>query len=121
MPISDAQRSQAHYVRLVSSTREPPAYLYMLLILVCSTAVFFITAFTVHGIPARLRIPVIAVVTLLLVATLAVIVDLSHPYDGVSTVGPGFMRQVAAASSRDYQLLWGQPQQECDTSGNPTG
>jgi hypothetical protein len=121
VPILDAQRSQAHYVRLVSSTREPPAYLYMLLILVCSTAIFFITAFTVHGIPARLRIPVIAAVTLLLVATLAVIVDLSHPYDGVSTVGPGFMRQVAAASSRDYQLLWGQPQQECDTSGNPTG
>ena len=87
VPISDAQRSQAHYVRLVSSTREPPAYLYMLLILVCSTAIFFITAFTVHGIPARLRIPVIAVVTFLLVATLAVIVDLSHPYDGVSRWG----------------------------------
>lgn len=121
VPISDAQRSQAHYVRLVSSTREPPAYLYILLILVCTTAVFFITAFTVHGIPARLRIPVIAAVTLLLVATLAVIVDLSHPYDGVSKVGPGFMRQVAAGSSRDYQLLWGEPQQACDSSGNPTG
>jgi len=108
-------------VRLVSSTREPPAYLYMLLILVCSTAIFFITAFTVHGIPARLRIPVIAAVTFLLVATLAVIVDLSHPYDGVSTVGPGFMEQVAAGSSRDYQLLWGKPQQACDSSGNPIG
>jgi cytochrome c biogenesis factor len=106
-------------VRLVSSTRQPPIYLFILLIVVCAAAIFFITAFTVHHIPARLRIPVIAVVTLLLVSTLAVIVDLSHPYDGVTTVGPGFMTQVADASSRDFQLLWGHPQQECDGRGNP--
>jgi hypothetical protein len=63
---------------------------------------------------------VIAVVTFLLVATLAVIVDLSHPYNGVNQVGPGFMRQVAAASSRDFQLLWGHPPQACDSLGRPT-
>lgn len=119
VPIADAARSQAHQVRLVSSTRQPPVYLYVLLILVCSAAIFFITAFTVHRIPARLRVPVIGVVTFLLVATLAVIVDLSHPYDGVSNVGPGFMQQVADASARDYQLLWAHPQQECDSRGNP--
>ncbi len=106
-------------MRLVSSTRQPPIYLFVLLILVCAAAIFFITAFTVHHIPARLRIPVIAVVTFLLVATLAVIVDLSHPYDGVTNVSPGFMSQVADSSSRDFQLLWGHPQQECDSRGNP--
>jgi hypothetical protein len=119
VPIADAQRSQTHYVRLVSSTREPPAYLFILLILVCTSAIFFITAFTVHGIPTRLRIPVIAMVTFLLVATLAVIVDLSHPYDGAKTVGPGFMEQVATASSRDYELLWGHSQQACNDLGQP--
>jgi hypothetical protein len=119
VPIADAQRSQTHYVRLVSSTREPPVYLFVLLILVCMSAVFFITAFTVHGIPGSLRIPVIGVVTFLLVATLAVIVDLSHPYDGVTKVGPGFMRQVATASDRDYQLLWGEKQTTCDANGRP--
>lgn len=119
VPIADAQRSQTHYVRLVASTRQPPPYLFILLILVCTSAIFFITAFTVHGIPTRLRIPVIAVVTLLLVATLAVIVDLSHPYNGVTEVGPGFMRQVATASTRDYELLWGHSPQACDSSGRP--
>jgi hypothetical protein len=119
VPIADAQRSQTHYVRLVSSTREPPIYLFVLLIVVCMSAIFFITAFTVHGIPGRLRIPVVGVVTFLLVATLAVIVDLSHPYDGVTQVSPGFMRQVADASSRDYQLLWGQQQNACDAGGRP--
>jgi hypothetical protein len=119
VPIADAQRSQSHYVRLVSSTREPPVYLFALLILICTSAIFFITAFTVHGIPTRLRVPVIGVVTFLLVATLAVIVDLSHPYDGAKKVGPDFMRQVATASSRDYQLLWGTPQQACDSQGRP--
>ncbi len=119
VPIADAQRSQTHYMRLVGSTRQPPPYLFVLLILVCTSAIFLITAFTVHGIPARVRIPVIAVVTFLLVATLAVIVDLSHPYNGVNQVGPGFMRQVAAASSRDFQLLWGHPQQACDSLGRP--
>ena len=120
VPIADAQRSQTHYVRLVSSTREPPAYFFVLLILICASAIFFITAFTVHGIPGRLRIPVIGVVTFLLLATLAVIVDLSHPYDGAKKVGPDFMRQVATAGSRDYQLLWGQPADACDSRGNPT-
>jgi hypothetical protein len=120
VPIADAQRSQTHYVRLVASTRQPPPYLFILLILVCTSAIFFITAFTVHGIPARLRVPVIGVVTFLLVATLTVIVDLSHPYNGVNQVGPGFMRQVAAASSRDFQLLWGHSQQACDETGHPT-
>lgn len=62
----------------------------------------------------------IAVVTFLLVATLAVIVDLSHPYNGANNVGPGFMRQVATASSRDYQLLWGHAEQACDVRGRPT-
>jgi hypothetical protein len=119
VPIADAQRSQAHYVRLVSSTRQPPTYLFVLLILVCTSAIFFITAFTVHGIPGNLRMPVIGVVTFLLVATLAVIVDLSHPYDGVTKVGPGFMRQVADASSRDYQLLWGEKLTACDGNGRP--
>ncbi len=119
VPNADANRSQTHYIRLVASTRQPPAYLYALLILVCGAAVFFITAFTVHGIPARLRIPVIAIVTILLAATLAVIVDLSHPYDGYQAIGPGFMRQVAAASSRDYQLLWGTPEGACDGQGEP--
>jgi hypothetical protein len=119
VPIEDATRSQTHQVRLVSSTRQPPVYLFVLLILVCASAIFFITAFTIHSIPARLRIPVIGVVTFLLVATLMVIVDLSHPYDGVSNVGPGFMQQVANASSRDYELLWGHPQQACDSKGNP--
>jgi hypothetical protein len=119
VPIADANRSQTHYVRLVSSTRQPPIYLFVLLILVCMSAILFITAFTVHGIPGRLRIPVIGVVTFLLVATLAVIVDLSHPYDGVTKVGPGFMQQVADASTRDYQLLWGQPPGLCDGNGRP--
>jgi hypothetical protein len=50
---------------------------------------------------------------------LASIVNLSHPYNGVDKVGPGFMRQVATASGRDYQLLWGAPQQACDDRGNP--
>jgi hypothetical protein len=94
-------------------------YLYVLLILVCTAAIFFITAFTVHRIPGRLRIPVIGVVTVLLVSTLAVIVDLSHPYDGVTRVGPGFMVQAAEASTRDFQLLWGHPQQACDSQGQP--
>jgi hypothetical protein len=119
VPIADAQRSQTHYVRLVSSTRQPPTYLFVLLILVCTSAIFFITAFTVHGIPGNLRMPVIGVVTFLLVATLAVVVDLSHPYDGVTKVGPDFMRQVADASSRDYRLLWGEPENACDANGRP--
>jgi hypothetical protein len=119
VPIADAARSQTHYTRLVGSTRQPPVYLFVLLILVCAAAIFFITAFTVHGIPARLRVPVVGVITLLLAATLAVIVSLSHPYDGVNKVGPGFMRQVADASSRDYQLLWGASQHACDSTGVP--
>lgn len=119
VPNADAVRSQTHYVRLVASTRQPPPYLFWLLILVCATAVFFITAFTVHGIPSKLRVPVIAVVTLLLAATLASIVNLWHPYNGVDRVGPAFMSQVATASGRDYQLLWGHPQTACDDRGNP--
>jgi hypothetical protein len=119
VPNADAARSQTHYTRLVASTRQPPVYLFVLLILVCAAAIFFITAFTVHQIPARLRVPVVGVVTFLLVATLAVIVQLSHPYDGVSRVGPGFMQQVASASSRDYALLWGGPQHTCDPTGRP--
>jgi hypothetical protein len=119
VPTADAARSQTHYVRLVGSTRQPPPYLFVLLILVCTAAIFFITAFTVHGIPARLRVPVIGVVTFLLIATLASIVNLSHPYNGVDKVGPGFMKQVAIASSRDYQLLWGHAQRACDDRGNP--
>jgi hypothetical protein len=120
VPNADAARSQTHYVRLVGSTRQPPVYLFILLIMVCAAAIFFITAFTVHRIPARLRVPVIGVVTVLLVATLAVIVNLSHPYNGVDKIGPGFMQQVAGASSRDYQLLWGQPEQTCDATGAPS-
>jgi len=119
VPNADAQRSMTHQIRLVGSTRQPPIYLFILLILVCAAAIFFITAFTVHRIPARLRIPVIGVVTFLLVATLAVIVDQSHPYNGVDRVGPGFMQQVSSSSSRDFQLLWGHPQTACDSSGNP--
>jgi hypothetical protein len=121
VPNADATRSQTHYVRLVGSTRQPPPYLFVLLTLVCAVAIFFITAFTVHGIPTRLRVPVIGAVTFLLVATLASIVNLSHPYNGVDKVGPGFMQQVATASSRDYQLLWGHPQRACDDRGNPLG
>jgi hypothetical protein len=119
VPSADAARSQTHYVRLAGSTRQPPTFLYLLLFLICGSAVFFITAFTVHRIPARLRVPIIGVVTFLLVATLAAIVNLSHPYNGVDPVGPSFMKQVSAASGRDYQLLWGHPQQACDTQGNP--
>ena len=119
VPSADAMRSQTHSVRLVASTREPPAYLYYLLILICCSAIFFITAFTIHAIPTRLRIPVIAVVTVLLVSTLVVVVDLSLPYNGFSKIDPGSMRQVAAASSRDYELLWGQPQPACDQQGEP--
>jgi hypothetical protein len=62
---------------------------------------------------------VIGAVTFLLLATLAVIVDLSHPYNGLTKVGPGFMQQVSTASSRDYQLLWGHPEQACDSRGAP--
>jgi hypothetical protein len=119
VPIADAARSQTHYTRLVGSTRQPPIYLFVLLILVCVAAIFFITAFTVYRIPTRLRVPVVGVITFLLVATLTVIVNLSHPYDGVNKVGPGFMQQVADASSRDYQLLWGKAQDTCDSVGNP--
>jgi hypothetical protein len=117
VPNADAQRSQTHYVRLVASTREPPTYLFVLLICVCATAIFFISAFTVHGIPVRVRVPVIGVVTALLVGTLAVIADLSHPYDGLHKVGPGFMEQVAASSARDYRLLWGSDVTVCTPQG----
>jgi hypothetical protein len=36
-----------------------------------------------------------------------------------STVGPGFIQQVAAASTRDHQLLWDQPPGLCDGNGRP--
>jgi hypothetical protein len=37
----------------------------------------------------------------------------------VTKVGPDFMRQVADASSRDYRLLWGEPENACDANGRP--
>jgi hypothetical protein len=118
---ADQLRTRTHQIRLVTSNRQAPFYLSLLLIVVCAAAIFFVTAFTVHGIPRTLRVPVIAVLTVLLAGTVAVIVDLDHPYNGVSNVGPSYMRQVAGNSTANYALRWsGARVDRCDADGQPT-
>lgn len=122
--VRDAEelRTNTHQVRLVTSTRTAPFYLFGLLIVVCAAAIFFVTAFTVHDIPRRLRASVIGVLTVLLAATLAVIVDLDHPYNGVSNIGPRDMPQVAATSTQNYGELWGGARiTGCGSGGELTG
>ncbi|MEP6851269.1 MAG: hypothetical protein ABJA87_01165 [bacterium] len=58
-----------------------------------------LTAFTVHEIPGRLRLSVVAVLTMVLATTLAVIVDLDHPYTGVNNVTAKDMVRVAQNST----------------------
>lgn len=50
------------------------------------------------------------------------IVDLDHPYNGVSNIGPRDMRQVAATSVQNYGELCGSAQiTACGSGGEVTG
>ncbi len=118
---ADQDRALTHQVRLTTAVNRTPIYLFVLLIAVAAAAIFFVTAFTVHTIPRRLRVAVVGVLTLLLAGTLAVIIDLNHPYNGVSRLGPEAMNRATAMNAANYSdLFHGARITACDAEGRPT-
>ena len=118
---AEQQVAVTHQARLLTADRKAPWYLFLLLIAVCTAAVYFISAFTARAIPARLRRGVVVVLAVLLAGTLAVIVDLAHPYRGISNVGPQYLASIDRENTANYRQLWGGAADIvlCDAAGVP--
>ncbi len=117
---ADVDRTATRQRRLVTSQRQTPIILYILLLVVSAAAILSVTAFTVRGLPDRLRAPIIVTLTVLLAATVYIISDLDHPFSGPIAISADYLAGVAANSASDYQAMYGTPVQSCDGAGRPT-